>query len=332
MVQFGWKAGPEQFAPVELMEYAAAADQAGFDLLDVSDHFNPWSPAGQACFSWTWLGAVAVQTKRIALGTGVTCPTLRYHPSIIAQAAATVSHFAPRRTYLGVGTGEALNEYAATGKWPGYTERQARLAEAIDLIRSLWSGEEVTYQGQYYQTRKAKLFTPPASKIPIYVSSLVPESASFAAKYGDGLISVGGKQPDLYKQLLQNFDKAAREAGKDSSQMPKVIELTVEYTQDIESVLQDQQKYWAGAYVPALFDQKIYTPKMSQENGEVVGPDTLKKIACISSNAQDHVKFVQQYIDMGFNTIIFHSAASNQRAFIDDYARDVLPHLRETRR
>src|SRR5947209_11891777 len=186
MVQLGWKAGPEQYGPVELLEYAIAADKAGFDLLDVSDHFHPWSEAGQSPFTWTWLGAAAVQTSKIRLGTGVTCPILRYHPSIIAQAAATVSCFAPQRTYLGVGTGEALNEYAATGKWPDYSERQARLAEAIDLIRTLWSGEEVTYEGQYYQTRKSKLFTPPASRIPLYVSTMVGESATFAGKYGDG--------------------------------------------------------------------------------------------------------------------------------------------------
>lgn len=332
MLQLGWKAGPEQFPPTELTQYAVAADQAGFDLLDVSDHFNPWSEEGQACFTWTWLGAVAVQTKRIALGTGVTCPILRYHPSIIAQAAATVSCFAPQRTYLGVGTGEALNEYAATGKWPDYSERQARLAEAIDLIRTLWSGEEVTYEGQYYQTRKSKLFTPPASRIPLYVSTMVGESATFAGKYGDGLISVAGKQPDVYKQIMANFDKAAREAGKDPSNMPKLIELNVEYSQDIESDIQSQIKYWAGSYIPALFDQKIYTPKMSQENGAVVGPDSLKKLACISSRAEDHIKFVQQYIDLGFNTLIFHSAATNQRAFIESYARDVLPHVREKNR
>ena len=332
MLQLGWKAGSEQFLPTELAEYAVSADQAGFDLLDVSDHFNPWSEAGQACFTWTWLGAVAVQTKRIHMGTGVTCPILRYHPSIIAQAVATVSRFAPQRTYLGVGTGEALNEYAATGMWPGYTERQERLAEAIDLIRTLLNEEEVTYEGRYYSTRKSKLFTPPASKIPIYISSMEPESATFAGKFGDGLISVGGKQPDLYRQLLKNFENAAREAGKDPSKMPKLIELNVEYTQDIEGAIEAQLKYWAGTYIPALFDQKIYTPKMSQENGEAVGPDTIKKLACVSPNSDDHVKFAQQYIDLGFTHLIFHSATPDQRAFIEGYGRDVLPRIRSSAR
>jgi coenzyme F420-dependent glucose-6-phosphate dehydrogenase len=328
MLKLGWKAGPEQFPPTELTDYAVDAEKAGFDLIDASDHFHPWSEAGQACFTWTWLGAVAVQTSKIHLGPGITCPILRYHPSVIAQAAATVSCYAPNRTYLAVGTGEALNEFAATGMWPEYNERQERLLEAIELIRALWSGEEVTFKGKYYQTHKAKLFTPPASKIPLYISTLVPESASFAGKYGDGLITVGGKQPEIYHQLLKNFEGAAREAGKDPSHMPRLIELNAEYTEDTQGAIQAQLKYWAGTFVPALFNQKIYTPKMSQENGEVVGPNTVKKMACISANAEDHVKFVQQYIDLGFDHPIIHSAHPKQRDFLEKFGRDVLPQLR----
>ena len=328
MLQLGWKAGPEQFPPTELLDYAVAAEQAGFETIDVSDHFNPWSEAGQACFSWTWLGAVAVKTSKIQMGTGITCPILRYHPSVIAQAAATLSSMAPGRTYLGVGTGEALNEYAAMGEWPGYEERQARLAEALDLIRKLWSGEEVTYEGKYYHTRKAKLFTPPASHIPIYVSTLAPGSAEFAGKYGDGLISVGGKQPEIYQNIMKNFAKGAKEADKDAEKMPKLIELNVGYSDNKDVEIQSMLKYWAGTFVPALFDQKIYTPAMSQENGEVIGADTVMKTSCISANADDHVKFAQKYIDMGFDRLYFHSANPDQSTFLQKYGRDVLPQLR----
>jgi coenzyme F420-dependent glucose-6-phosphate dehydrogenase len=140
MLRLGWKAGPEQYPPDELLEYAVAAEAAGFEMLDASDHFHPWAEAGQASFVWTWLGAVAARTSRIVLGPGVTCPILRYHPAIIGQAAATLACLAPGRAYLGVGTGEALNEYAATGWWPTYDERQERLAEAIELMRALWTG------------------------------------------------------------------------------------------------------------------------------------------------------------------------------------------------
>lgn len=328
MLQLGWKAGPEQYPPVELLEYAVDADKAGFDLLDVSDHFNPWSEAGQACFSWTWLGAAAAKTSHIQLGTGVTCPILRYHPTIIAQAAATLSHFAPRRTYLGIGTGEALNEYATTGEWPGYEERQARLLEAIEVIRALWQGEQISYNGQYYQTRKARLYTPPASPIPLYISALVPGSARFAGQFGDGLITVGGKPPALYQEMLKNFEESARQAGKDPAKMPRLIELNVAYTKDIDAAINEQLKYWASTYVPALFDQKIYTPKMSQENGEVIGADTVKKTGCFSANLDDHIKFAQQYIDLGFTCLIFHTPGPDQLAFIEAYGREVLPKVR----
>lgn len=328
MLSLGWKAGPEQYPPTELLDYAVAAEQAGFDSLNVSDHFQPWSEAGQASFTWTWLGAAAARTSRIHMGTGLTCPILRYHPSVIAQAAATVSALAPRRFFLAVGTGEALNEYAATGMWPGYDERQARLEEAIELIRSLWRGEPISFQGKYYKTRKARLYTPPASPIPLYVSTLSPQSAAFAGKHGDGLLTTGGKQPQMYQALIRNFEQGARDAGKDPAQMPRLIELNVAYTQDIEGAIRDQLKYWAGTYVPALFDQKIYSPAMSQQNGEVIGADTVKKTGCFSSNPDDHVKFVQQYVDLGFDHIFLHAAGPDQRAFLKDYARDVLPRLR----
>ena len=194
MIKFGWKAGAEQYPPSALLDYAVIAEQAGFDLLDVSDHFHPWSEAGQASFAWTWLGAAAARTNRITLGPGLTAPILRYHPSIVAQAAATLACLAPGRTYLAVGTGEALNEYSSIGDWPGYVERQARLAEAIALIRALWTGDEVTFDGDFFRTRKARLYTRPEAAIPLYVSSLSPGSAAFAGKHGDGLLTVVGNR------------------------------------------------------------------------------------------------------------------------------------------
>jgi coenzyme F420-dependent glucose-6-phosphate dehydrogenase len=329
MLQFGWKAGPEQYDPNALLEYAIAAEEAGFDSLEASDHFHPWAEDGQACFVWTWLGAVAARTKRIHLGTGVTCPILRYDPAVIAQASATLGVMAPERAFLCVGTGEALNEYAATGEWPGYDDRQQRLAEAIELIRSLWSGDEVTWEGAYYTTHKAKLYTHPSTPIPLYVSTLVPGSAAFAGAYGDGMITVGGKKPEQYREILKNFEEGASEEGCDPSQMPRLVELNVAYTDDLDGAVEYFRKFWAGSFIPALFDQKIYTPKMSQQNGEVVGPDTIKRMCCISSNPDDHVRYVQQFVDLGFTDLYFHSAGPDQRAFIDGFGRDVLPRLRQ---
>jgi coenzyme F420-dependent glucose-6-phosphate dehydrogenase len=329
MLQLGWKAGTEQYPPDELLEYAIAAEQAGFDSIDASDHFHPWAEKGQACFVWSWLGAVAAKTNKITMGTGVTCPTLRYHPAIIAQAAATVACIAPRRFFLGVGTGEALNEYSATGQWPDYKTRQNQLAEAIELIRGLWAGEKITHKGTYYQTRQAKLYTRPTDRIPIYVSTMVPNSARFAGKYGDGLITVGGEEAETYRSIFQNFETGAREVGKDPSQMPRIIELGVAYTDDEQKAVEYRQAYWAGTFIPALFTQRIYTPKMSEENGKVVGADVVKQSVCISADPEAHIEYAQQYVDLGFDHLFFHSAGPDQRAFLEAYGREVLPRLRE---
>lgn len=328
ILTLGWKAWPEQYSPNDLLEQAIAADNAGFDSLNMSDHFHPWSEAGQACFTWTWLGAAAALLKRLELGTGVTCPILRYNPAVVAQAAATVDHMSRGTTYLGIGTGEALNEYSSVGDWPGYDERRDMMRESIDLMRALWSGDKVSFNGNYYRTRDAKLYTLPKRRIPIYISSLVPESAYFAGQYGDGLIT-GGNTPDVLKQILENFNAGAMDAGKDPDSMPKQIEYFVAYTEDEEAALEEWKKYWAGTKIYAMYLQRIYTPKMSAMNGSIVGKDTLKGSMCISHDPREHAEYAQRYIDLGFNRLYFHSAGPGQVEFIEGYARDVLPMIRE---
>jgi|SRR6185437_6051010 len=330
MAYFGWKAGTEQYAPGPLLEYAIAAEQAGFDSIDASDHFHPWSEQGQACFVWSWLGAAAARTDRIQLGTGVTCPILRYHPAIIAQAAATVATLAPGRFFLGLGTGEALNEYAATGQWPDYTARRGQMIEAVRLIRALWQGEPVSHHGHYYQTRRAKLYTRPAKAPPIFISSMVPNSARLAGELGDGLISVGGHEPELYQQLIGNFEAGARSAGKNPAKMPRMIELAVSYGVDEDQAIQSRKDYWAGTYIPALFTERIYSPTLSAENGKAVGADAIREAGCLSADPDEHVRMAQRYLELGFDHLIFHSAGPDQRAFIEGYGRDVLPKLRRS--
>lgn len=328
MVTIGWKAGIEQYQPDDLLKQAEVAEQAGFSSIDVSDHFHPWSESGSCGFTWTWLGAAVAKTTTIELGTGLTCPIIRYNPAVIAQAAATVGYMMQNRSfYLGVGTGEALNEYPAAGIWPGYAVRQKMLKEAISLIRLLWSGKEITFPGEFYKTKKARLFTLPKKNIPIYISSLVPNSAYFAGKYGDGLLTVGGQKREYYKEIIRNFTKGAESEGKDAQKMPKLIEVNVAYSDDKQKVLNEMKRYWAGTFVPALFDQKIYTPKMSETNGEAVGFDTIEQKMCISRNADVQVKYLKQYIDAGFTHIYVHFAGPDQIAFIRDYGKDVLPKL-----
>jgi coenzyme F420-dependent glucose-6-phosphate dehydrogenase len=327
-LKFAWKAGTEQYSPGELLDYAVAAEQAGFDMIEASDHFHPWAEKGQACFVWTWLGAVAARTHRVMLGTGITCPIFRYHPSIVAQAAATLACLAPGRVFLGVGTGEALNEYSAVAQWTDYKDRRERLAESIELMRQLWTGEKITHRGTHYQTRQAKLYTRPDRPIPIYISALVPNSARFAGKHGDALITVGGEDETTYREICDNFAYGAAEAAKDAAKMPRMIELAVAYTDDEAAAVRSRKEYWAGTFIPALFTERIYTPQMSEQNGAVVGDDTIRQAVCISVDPEEHVRFAQHYIDLGFDELVFHSAGPDQRAFLEGYGKEVLPRLR----
>ena len=300
------------------------------ESIDASDHFAPWSEEGQAPFVWTWLGAAASKTSSIGLGTGLTCPILRYHPVIIAQAAATLERIAPGRTYLCVGTGEALNEYAATAIWPGYTERQAMLAEAIDLIRRLWTGEEVTFQGEYYETRKARLWTRPERSIPLYISALVPQSAAFAGRHGDGLITVGGQKPEIYREMNREFEQGAREAGKDSASMPRLIELNVSLNEDEDAAIESMLKYWAGTFVPALFNRKIYSPKESAQNGEVIGPDMMRQKMCLSPPIRGDTSTLRGSSSIWASPICTSTTPMRTMPGSSrEYGRTVLPAIRE---
>jgi coenzyme F420-dependent glucose-6-phosphate dehydrogenase len=329
MLSLGWKASPEQYSPERLLEFAVAAEDAGFDCLSISDHFHPWSEAGPCSFPWTWLGAAAAMLKRMDIGTAVTCPILRYHPAIIAQAVATIDNMAQGRAYLGVGTGEALNEYSSVGAWPDYNMRQEMLREAMDLIRSLWTGDEVTFDGHHYHTRKARLYTPPRGPIDLYISSMVPESAYFAGLFGDGLITVGGGSPEHYRAMLANFDAGAMAAGKDPAQLPRHIEITVAYTDDVEAAVEPIKKYWTGTFIHAMHLQNLYTPKMSAMNGSIVGTDVIKQKKLISADPEKHAQMAQQFIDMGFTRLIFGTAGPDETGFIEAYGREVLPRIRE---
>lgn len=328
MVMLGWNAASEQYDPLDMLDQAVAAEKAGFESISASDHFHPWDPSGQSCNIWTWLGAAAARLNGIEIGTGVTCPILRYNPAVLAQSAATVDRMNKGDFYLGVGTGEAMNEYPTTRLWPSYNTRQDMMREAIELMRLLWRGEEVTFNGEYYMTRKARLYTMPRRRIPIYVSSLVPNSAFFAGYYGDGLISVANT-PEVMKAIIANFEAGARKAGKDPEKMPKQVEIWTSYTDDVDATVKIFKQYWAGTMIFATHLQNIYTPEMVATNGAVVGDNVIKNRQCISSDPEMHARFAQQFIDAGFNRLYFHSAGPDQYEFIEGYGRNVLPIIRE---
>ena len=219
MLRLGYKASAEQFGPRELLEFAHGAEQNGFDSVFVSDHFQPWRHSdGHAPFAFSWLAATGEKTERILLGTSVVTPSFRYHPAIVAQAFGTLGALFPGRMILGVGTGEHLNEGALGIAWPDNKERFARLREAVRLIKSLWTEQSVTFDGEYYHTRNATIYDRPDKLIPIYIGAGGPQVAKYAGRAGDGLICTSGKDMELYtEQLLPSFAEGAAAEGRDAS-------------------------------------------------------------------------------------------------------------------
>jgi coenzyme F420-dependent glucose-6-phosphate dehydrogenase len=215
-MKFAWLCSHESYQPEDLVEQAVAAERAGFDAVLGSDHFHPWvDDTSAAGFVWAWLGAVAVQTSHVELGTAVTAPLFHYHPALVAQMAATVDRLSDGRLFLGVGTGEALNERPMGFDFPGYAERQARMQEALEIMHRMLAGEKVTFHGEYYTTETAKLYSPPKGSVPILMAAGGPKSAAFAGTYADGLITSVKDPADTVAKVIGPYRKAATEAGKE---------------------------------------------------------------------------------------------------------------------
>jgi coenzyme F420-dependent glucose-6-phosphate dehydrogenase len=215
-MKFAWLCSHESYQPEDLVHQATAAERAGFDMVLGSDHFHPWvDDTSAAGFVWSWLGAVAVQTEHVLLGTAVTCPLFHYHPALVAQMAATTDRLSNGRLMLGVGTGEALNERPLGYPFPGYAERQARMQESLEIMHRMFAGEKLTFHGEHYTTETAKLYSPPAGRLPILMAAGGPKSAEFAGTYADGLITSVKDPADTVAKVIAPYRKAATEAGKE---------------------------------------------------------------------------------------------------------------------
>jgi coenzyme F420-dependent glucose-6-phosphate dehydrogenase len=215
-MKFAWLCSHESYQPEALVEQATAAEEAGFDVVLGSDHFHPWvDDTSAAGFVWSWLGAVAQATRRVELGTSVTCPLFHYHPALVAQMAATVDRLSDGRLFLGVGTGEAINERSMGFPFPGYAERQARMQEALEVMHRLLAGEKLTFDGEYYQTATAKLYSPPKGALPILMAAGGPKSAQFAGTYADGLITSVKNPADTVEKVIGPYRAAATTAGNE---------------------------------------------------------------------------------------------------------------------
>jgi coenzyme F420-dependent glucose-6-phosphate dehydrogenase len=327
-VRLGYKASAEQFGPVELLDLAHHAERIGLEIVAVSDHFQPWRHhGGHAPSALTWLGAAAGATERTMLGTSVLTPTLRYHPSVVAQAFGTLGLLAPGRVFLGVGTGEAMNETPATGdEFPGRKERRQRLAEAIKLIRLLWTEERVDFEGEWYRTERATVYDRPEEPVPIYVAASGPLAAKLAGRVGDGFICTSGKDPALYEELLGKVVEGAEAAGRDPSGIRHMIEVKVSYDRDRQYAVQACNWWAALALTPEQkegVDDPLEMERLADENVERAPSRFI-----VADDPEEMAAGIRHYADLGFDELVLHAPGQDQRRFLDQFAEDVLPLLR----
>jgi TAT-translocated FGD2 family F420-dependent dehydrogenase len=315
----------EQFPTPDIVRFAELADRAGFGYVWTSDHSQPWQDnEGHSMFPWLTLALIGDRTSHLRYGTGVTCPLYRHHPSQVAQAFASLGVLRPGRVFLGVGTGEALNELAATGRFDRYPERHDRLIEAIQLIRRLWTGERVTFNGRFYKTDQFKLYDLPDRPVPIYVAASGPKSAYLAGRYGDGWI--GGAKDMVDPRLRDAFARGARAAGRDPDGMIKIAETFAVVGGQAEA--NEAAEKWR--FTVHGFGDLLYQPNPAtiQRLAEQRWP--LEKVYVAwprGTDPQVHITALQRLLDAGVTPFI-HSGQTDQPRVIDFYGREVLPHLR----
>ena len=331
MLKLGYKASAEQFSPAQLLDYAVLAEQLGLDSVWISDHFQPWRhTGGHAPFSMAWLGALGARTSRVQIGTSVLTPTFRYHPAIVAQAFATLADMFPGRVALGIGSGESLNEVPATGMhWPEQKERTARLREAVRLIRTLWSEERVSFDGQYYKTELATIYDRPDCPVPIYIAAAGPFIAKLAGMDGDGFICTSGKKWDLYTQtLLPNLqaglDAAARPPGMAFDRM---IEVKVSFDTDEARALSDT-RFWGALALTQDEKMNVEDPLEMERLADALPLDRAASRWIVTSNAEMLVEKIGAYAALGFDHLVFHAPGPDQARFLHLFAAEVMPLLR----
>jgi coenzyme F420-dependent glucose-6-phosphate dehydrogenase len=330
LLKIGYKASAEQFGPNELLDFSCIAEAVGFDSVFISDHFQPWRhTGGHAPASIPWLGALGARTKRIIMGTSVMTPTFRYHPSIVAQAFATLAVMFPGRIVLGLGSGESLNEVPALGfKWPGFKERTARLRESIVLMRRLWCEERVTFAGQYYKTERATLYDRPSAPVPIYLAASGPTVAKMAGEIAEGYICTSGKPSELYSEtLLPNVAAGLEAAGRTIDSIDRMIEMKVSFDTDRQRAL-DDTKHWAALALSAEEKVSVEDPVEMEKLADALPVERTAKRWIVSTDPEEHVAKIKTYVNLGFRHLVFHAPGPDQERFMRLYGEYVLPRLR----
>jgi coenzyme F420-dependent glucose-6-phosphate dehydrogenase len=328
MVSISIQAAHEQTNPLDLLNDVIKMDKKGIEKCWSSDHYMPWWHTGSSGgAAWPWIGAALAKTSKIIVGTGVTPPILRYHPAIVAQVFATLGVMFPNRVFLGVGRGEALNEVPAGNPWPSSLERFQRLKEAIHLIKKLWTEEWVNFRGQYYWVKDSNLYTRPERPIPLYIAGLKPQSAQLAGEEGDGFITNELDVESIKNKLLPAVKEGTRRSGKDYDSLEKILFIPASYDEDLQKALQSI-RFWRGAMIKAFFEVDVHDPRIIEENAQVIGDDTLQEMLLVISNAEEGIKKLKKYTDLGFNEIVLTNSSPNREKLINLIAEKIAPEFK----
>ncbi|MFD1150027.1 TIGR03557 family F420-dependent LLM class oxidoreductase [Saccharothrix hoggarensis] len=316
MVSIGYFLSSEEFTPRELVDQARWAERAGFERLWISDHYHPWNDQqGQSPFVWSVIGALSEVTS-LPITTAVTCPTVRIHPAVVAQAAATAAVQCRGGFTLGVGTGEALNEHILGDRWPSAPERLEMLEEAVEVMRALWTGKEVTHRGRHYTVENARLYTLPPSPVPVYVSAFGPKAADVAGRIGDGLCST---MPD--PSLIEKF----RAAGGDGK--PTQAGFKVCHAETAEAGVKTAHRLWPNEHLPGELAQVLPTPRHFEQASTLVTEEAVASALPVGPDPEPYVDAVREYADAGYDEVYVQQIGPDQERFFAFWAESVAPEL-----
>lgn len=327
MTRISIQAAHEQVNPKDLLSDVIAMDEKGIQRCWTSDHYMPWWDSGASGgAAWPWIGAALARTRNIVIGTGVTAPILRYHPAIVAQVFATLEYMFPNKVFLGIGRGEALNEVTSGHPWPSNTEKFERLKEAIYLIRRLWTGDWVNFKGNYYWVRDSKLYTTPSNHIPLYLAGIGKQSARLAGEQADGFVTNELDIGVIRDKLFPSLKEGAINTGKDYNSLEKILFLPASYHEDKQKAL-ESIRFWRGALIKAFFDVDVHDPRKIQENGQIIGDDTLEKMYLVISTAEEGIEKLKKYIELGFTEIVLTNSSPNRNEFVKLISEKISPHF-----
>lgn len=317
MLKIGYKLMTEEHGPKALVENAVRAEKAGFDFVSISDHFHPWLESqGHSPFAWSVLGAIAHATDRIGIATGLTCPILRYHPAIIAQAAATLAIMSDNRFTLAVGAGERLNEHVTGARWPSVPERHEMLGEAIDIFRLLWEGGVHSWKGPHFVVDHAQLYDLPTKPIPVVVGVSGPASVALAAEKGDGIMTTA---PD--GDLVSDYKKEANKPG------PRYAEAVIAYASSRDEGLKIAHDRFRFSAFDWSVNSEVPSVQGFEAASQYVHPEDLASKISSGPDVQAHIELIAQYVDAGFDHIVLTCPGDDQAGFVDFFERELKPSL-----